>query len=96
MKLLDKYFLIKKKKRFFFQSERGIFPNTEFVFDLELPVDFVPQNADGEVQKFELLTSKECYERMFSSDFKTTSVPVVLDFLIRHGVVTANDGKLFI
>lgn len=34
---------------FFFESERGIFPNTEFVFDLELPEDFVPNNSDGEV-----------------------------------------------
>ena len=34
---------------FFFESERGVFPQTEFVFDLELPVDFVPTNNDGEV-----------------------------------------------
>ena len=34
---------------FFFESERGLFPNTEFVFDLELPVSFIPQCADGEV-----------------------------------------------
>lgn len=39
---------------FFFESERGLFPNTEFVFDLELPEDFVPNNADGEVNIFSL------------------------------------------
>jgi hypothetical protein len=39
---------------FFFESERGLFPNTEFVYDLELPLDFVPNNADGEVM---LITS---------------------------------------
>lgn len=72
----------------FFESERGLFPNTEYVFDLELPLDFVPNNADGEVQDFALLSAKDCYERLFSSDFKTTSVPVVLDFLIRQGLVT--------
>lgn len=72
----------------FFESERGLFPNTEYVFDLELPLDFVPNNADGEVQDFALLCAKDCYERLFSSDFKTTSVPVVLDFLIRQGLVT--------
>ena len=32
------------------QSERGIHPQTEFVFDLELPQQFVPENQDGEVQ----------------------------------------------
>lgn len=34
---------------FFFESERGLFPNTEYVYDLELPLDFIPNNADGEV-----------------------------------------------
>lgn len=72
----------------FFESERGLFPNTEYVFDLELPLDFVPFNADGEVQDFELLSARDCYERLFSDNFKTTSVPVVLDFLIRQGLVT--------
>ena len=40
--------------RFFFESERGIFPQTEFVFDLELPIDFQPKNNDGEVDEFAL------------------------------------------
>lgn len=43
--------------RFFYESERGLFPDTEFVFDLELPPDFVPRNQDNEVEKFELLTA---------------------------------------
>lgn len=79
--------------RFFFESERGLFPNTEFVFDLELPLDFIPKNADGEVETFELLPAKQCLEKILTEDFKTTSSPVALDFLIRHGVVTAENGK---
>lgn len=77
---------------FFFESDQGLFPNTEYVFDLELPVGFVPQNADGEVQAFELLPANECVERVFTPDFKTTSAPVVIDFLIRHGYITAENG----
>lgn len=77
---------------FLFESERGIFPNTEFVFDLELPEDFVPSNSDGEVQAFELLPANECLEKVFSPGFKTTSCPVVIDFLIRHGVITPENG----
>lgn len=77
---------------FLFESERGIFPNTEFVFDLELPIEFVPTNADGEVQAFELLPADQCLEKVFSPEFKTTSCPVVLDFLIRRGVITAENG----
>lgn len=72
---------------FYFESERGLFPNTEYVYDLELPQDFVPQNADGEVETFELLTAEECVKRALTPQFKTTSAPVLLDFLIRRGFI---------
>ncbi|XP_023288246.1 uncharacterized protein YJR142W [Orussus abietinus] len=80
----------------FFESEKGLFPNTEFVYDLELPPEFVPSNSDGEVETFELLPVKECLERVLSSHFKTTSVPVALDFFIRHGYITAENEPNFI
>ena len=41
---------------YFFEDERGIFPENQFIFDIELPNDFVPQNADGEMQNFQLLS----------------------------------------
>ncbi|CAG9126967.1 hypothetical protein JYU34_016326 [Plutella xylostella] len=72
---------------FFFESERGLFPNTEYVYDLELPLDFLPKNADGEVETFELLTASECIQRALTPQFKTTSAPVLLDFLIRKGYI---------
>lgn len=72
---------------FYFESERGLFPNTEYVYDLELPLDFMPQNADGEVENFELLTAEQCVQRALTPQFKTTSAPVLLDFLIRKGYI---------
>ncbi|XP_062546890.1 uncharacterized protein LOC134212764 [Armigeres subalbatus] len=80
---------------FFFESERGLFPNTEFVYDLELPEDFVPVNSDGEVQDFQMLPADECLERIYAPDFKTTSCPVVVDFMIRHGIITPENEKNF-
>lgn len=44
---------------FFHISERGLHPQTEFVYDLELPQDFLPENKDGEVQGFELVRSDQ-------------------------------------
>ena len=44
---------------FFYRAERGLFPNTEFVFDLELPESFQPGNNDGEVSGFELTSVKD-------------------------------------
>ncbi|XP_050533049.1 uncharacterized protein LOC126901006 [Daktulosphaira vitifoliae] len=80
---------------FFYESDRGLFPDTEFVFDLELPTDFVPHNQDNEVEKFELLTANETVNRILSSDFKTTSCPVTVDFLIRHAVITPENEPRF-
>ena len=44
-----------------YEDERGIFPETQFVFDLELPESFQPVNIDGEVQAFYLLTIDEVF-----------------------------------
>ncbi|CAG0896093.1 unnamed protein product [Darwinula stevensoni] len=76
---------------FFYEDERGLFPQTEFVYDLELPLDFMPVNADGEVECFQLFPLHEILEKIHSSDFKTTSCPVVVDFLVRHGVITSEN-----
>lgn len=73
----------------FFQSERGLFPNTEFVFDIELPLEFVPKNNDGEVDEFKLVPATELVRQICDSNMKTTSCPVTLDFLIRKGIVTS-------
>lgn len=70
---------------FLHESERGIHPQTEFVFDLELSEQFQPCNMDGEVAEWHLLPASEIVDLLCSEDFKITSVPVALDFLIRHG-----------
>uniref|UniRef100_A0A0A9WYM3 Nudix hydrolase domain-containing protein n=1 Tax=Lygus hesperus TaxID=30085 RepID=A0A0A9WYM3_LYGHE len=80
---------------FYYESEKGIFPNTEFVYDLELPPDFIPTNNDGEVETFELLPAKDLIDRLFMPEFKTTSCPVVVDFLIRHGIVNPDSDPQF-
>ena len=38
------------------QSERGLHPQTEFVYDLRLSEDFKPVNQDGEVDDFVLVS----------------------------------------
>ena len=39
---------------YFYEDERGLFPEVQYVFDLEVPEDFTPENADGEVESFQL------------------------------------------
>jgi len=73
---------------FFHESERGIHPNTEFVFDLELPESFTPDNNDGEVSDWQLVPVEKVVDVICSPQFKITSSPVVVDWLIRQGIVT--------
>jgi len=70
---------------FLHQSDRGLHPQTEFVFDLKLPNSFKPCNEDGEVDDFKLVTPKQLLELIKTQDYKVTSIPIALDWLIRHG-----------
>ena len=38
-----------------YEDERGIFPEVQYVLDLELPASFEPVNSDGEVDSFMLV-----------------------------------------
>ncbi|XP_053156696.1 uncharacterized protein LOC128346924 isoform X4 [Hemicordylus capensis] len=65
----------------------GIYAECQFVFDLELPEEFVPQVGDGEVQEFYLWPLDKVKEAIGSSDFKPNCAMVALDFLIRHSYI---------
>jgi len=57
-----------------------------YCFDLELPADFSPRNADGEVDEFLALTPDELIEILTSGPaFKFDCALVAIDFLIRQG-----------
>jgi len=59
-----------------------------FVYDLELPADFQPQPGDGEVESFELLDIDKVAKIISETDdFKDNCNLVIIDFLIRHGVL---------
>ena len=44
---------------YYYEDERGLFPECQYVFDLKLPESFEPVNSDGEVQSFQLMTIDE-------------------------------------
>ncbi len=37
----------------------------EFIFDIKLPLDFVPNNTDGEVENFNLMDINQVYFDIF-------------------------------
>ncbi|XP_077980641.1 uncharacterized protein LOC144435876 [Glandiceps talaboti] len=68
-------------------DERGISPEVDFVYDLELPVDFQPKICDGEVSEFHFCTVEQIMEKLVSGDFKPNSALVTLNFLMRRGIL---------
>ena len=72
-----------------YEDDRGIFPETQFVFDLEMPESFQPVNIDGEVQAFYLLTMEEVTLRYIIYSNSTSSVYAKLTFR------NANFGSIF-
>ncbi|XP_015261659.1 PREDICTED: nudix hydrolase 20, chloroplastic-like isoform X1 [Gekko japonicus] len=77
-------------------AQGEIYPECQFVFDLELPEDFVPQVGDGEVQEFYLWPLDKVKEAIGSPDFKPNCAMVALDFLIRHGYIRPDEEPHYV
>ncbi len=76
------------------ETELGIRDDVLFVFDLEMPADFVPKNQDGEIVNFELMPASAVLDRVRTSDdFKFNVNLVILDFALRHGVLRPDDPE---
>ena len=70
------------------ESEKGIKPDTLYCYDIELADDFTPVCTDGEVESFELMPARKVLEIIRDTeDFKLNCNLVIIDFLIRHGLL---------
>jgi hypothetical protein len=59
-----------------------------FNYDLDLPLDFVPKNQDGEVEDFQLWPVERAMEVVeTTADFKFNCALVLIDFFVRHGLI---------
>lgn len=66
-----------------------IAPECEYIFDIELPADFVPEPRDGEMSGFKAVClSPNVVIATFSevAEWKPNCYAISLDFAIRHGV----------
>ncbi len=70
------------------ETEEGLRRDVLYVYDLELPRDFEPRNTDGEIDTFYLWPIERVLETVRDTDdFKFNCSLVVIDFLIRHGLI---------
>lgn len=66
----------------------GVRRDVLFNYDLELPADFRPRNTDGEVEEFYLWPIERVMETVRGTDaFKFNCALVVIDFLLRRGLI---------
>ncbi len=73
-------------------SDRGLKPDLMYCYDLELPATFVPRCNDDEVAAFHRWPIEQVIETVRDSDtFKLNCNLVIIDFLIRHGLISQDD-----
>ena len=66
----------------------GLRDDVLFIYDLELPPGFEPFNKDGEVETFTLWPMDRVMKTLERGDeFKFNSALVVMDFLVRRGII---------
>ena len=76
------------------ETRLGIRDDVLFVYDLELPADFVPCNNDGEIVDFRLVQAPLVIEQIRNTnDFKFNVNLVILDFALRHGLLRVEDPE---
>jgi len=57
-----------------------------------MPADFTPRNTDGEIVQFQMMPAAQVVERVRTTeDFKFNVNLVILDFALRHGLLTPDD-----
>ena len=72
----------------------GIRDDVLFVYDLDVPADFVPKNRDGEFVDFALMPASAVLDRIrTTADFKFNVNLIILDFAVRHGILRPDDPE---
>ncbi|KAL3473020.1 NUDIX hydrolase domain-like protein [Aspergillus californicus] len=71
-------------------------PEVEYVYDIRLSADVIPKPNDSEVEEFCLLTVEETKKALGNGEFKPNCAMVLIDFFVRHGILTPENEKDFL
>ncbi|EER24232.1 hydrolase, NUDIX family protein [Coccidioides posadasii C735 delta SOWgp] len=75
-------------------GETGLLqPECEYVYDLEVDSSVVPKPCDTEVEGFYLWTVDEVKAALANGEFKPNCSVVLIDFFIRHNIITQENEK---
>jgi len=75
------------------ETANGVKPDVMYCYDIELPAHFNPVCRDGEVESFTLMPVEEVARIVDqTTEFKQNCNLVIIDFLIRHGILGPERG----
>lgn len=70
------------------ETADGLKPDTQYCYDLQVPESFTPRNTDGELEGFDLWPLQQVIETVRDTAlFKPNCNLVIIDFLVRHGLL---------
>jgi hypothetical protein len=79
------------------ERKEGLRHDVLFNYDIALPTDFKPTPTDGEVDDFFLWPISDVLQRIRETeDFKFNAALVIIDFAVRHGVLTPDDPEYIV
>ncbi|KAL5316593.1 hypothetical protein ACEPPN_015642 [Leptodophora sp. 'Broadleaf-Isolate-01'] len=71
-------------------------PGVLFVYDLEISEDVVLKPVDGDIHAFHLMDVDEVKTSIEEGKFKPSSANVMIDFFVRHSIITAEADKDYV
>lgn len=76
-------------KPFEFSNELGLVqPEVEYIYDIEMDPTTKPYPVDHESEDFQLMDIETIKEKLFKGEFKDNCGAIILDFMIRHSLIT--------
>ena len=78
-------------------GELGLFtPEVQFTYEMELPSGVIPQPGDNETEEFVFMNVEKLKVALAAGEFTPANGCVVLDFFIRHSIITYEQEKDYI
>ncbi|OBT74410.1 hypothetical protein VF21_06836 [Pseudogymnoascus sp. 05NY08] len=78
-------------------GEIGCFsPEVQFVYEMKVPNDLVPTPGDNEAEEIKLMTVPELKDALAKGEFTPANGCIILDFFIRHGLLTFENEPNYI
>ncbi|KAJ0419871.1 hypothetical protein BJY00DRAFT_149160 [Aspergillus carlsbadensis] len=71
-------------------------PEIEYIYELRLDSDTQPKPGDSEVEEFYLWGVEDVKAALLRGEFKLNSAIVVIDFFVRHGLITAENERDYV